>query len=138
MIDLFVSAALILSLDQWSKRMIELQVGDRCIPLGRAVRLKRVASTRERYSQSGARVALVVVWVAALASALVLHNSGSGFRSRAAMLGLGAAFGGAAGNLIDILRTRAVADFIDFGWWPVFNIADIAIVAGLVVAFVPA
>jgi signal peptidase II len=45
------------------------------------------------------------------------------------------AFGGAAGNLLDILRLRSIVDFIDLHWWPVFNLADVAIVAGLVVAF---
>ena len=47
---------------------------------------------------------------------------------------LGAILGGAAGNLIDRLRLRAVIDFLDFhlaGWhWPAFNIADCAICIG--------
>jgi signal peptidase II len=47
---------------------------------------------------------------------------------------LGAILGGAAGNLIDRLRLRAVVDFLDFslaGWhWPAFNIADCAICIG--------
>jgi len=53
------------------------------------------------------------------------------------MAGVGAALGGAAGNLLDILRRRSVLDFIDLRWWPVFNIADVGIVAGLAVAFWP-
>jgi signal peptidase II len=47
---------------------------------------------------------------------------------------LGGILGGAAGNLIDRLRLRAVIDFLDFylaGWhWPAFNIADCAICIG--------
>lgn len=39
--------------------------------------------------------------------------------------------GGAAGNLVDRIRTGLVVDFIDFRIWPVFNIADIAIVVGV-------
>jgi len=54
------------------------------------------------------------------------------------MLGLlGAIAGGAIGNLIDrIVRAEdgfmsgGVVDFIDFQWWPIFNIADIAVVCG--------
>jgi len=49
-------------------------------------------------------------------------------------VGLGLALGGSASNLFDILRDRHVIDFIDLGWWPVFNVADIAIVVGLVMA----
>lgn len=43
--------------------------------------------------------------------------------------------GGVAGNLIDRILRQYVVDFIDVGFWPVFNIADLAIsvsVAGLV------
>ncbi len=38
--------------------------------------------------------------------------------------------GGATGNLIDRLLFGGVIDYIDFNFWPVFNLADIAIVAG--------
>ena len=40
-----------------------------------------------------------------------------------------------AGNLFDILKSRAVRDYIDLGWWPVFNLVDVAILGGLAVAF---
>ncbi|MBT6443529.1 MAG: signal peptidase II [Acidimicrobiaceae bacterium] len=49
----------------------------------------------------------------------------------------GAIAGGAIGNVIDrIFRaedgfmTGGVIDFIDFQWWPIFNVADIAVVCG--------
>jgi len=38
--------------------------------------------------------------------------------------------GGAIGNLIDRVRFGHVVDFIDILVWPVFNIADMAIVGG--------
>lgn len=44
---------------------------------------------------------------------------------------LGMQLGGALGNLIDRLRQGYVVDFVDFGWWPVFNVADAAIVVGV-------
>jgi len=49
-------------------------------------------------------------------------------------LGLGLIAGGAVGNFIDRLQTGLVIDFIDFrGIWPyVFNIADAAIVIGMI------
>lgn len=40
--------------------------------------------------------------------------------------------GGATGNLIDRLARGYVTDFIDFRWWPVWNIADASIVVGTV------
>lgn len=53
--------------------------------------------------------------------------------------GLGLILGGAAGNLVDryvrapgILEGHVV-DFISVGWWPVFNVADSSLVAGVIV-----
>ncbi|MEW6623170.1 MAG: signal peptidase II [Bacillota bacterium] len=40
--------------------------------------------------------------------------------------------GGAIGNLIDRIRYSSVVDFFDFRIWPVFNIADMAIVVGVI------
>lgn len=44
---------------------------------------------------------------------------------------LGMVMGGALGNLVDRLTTGAVTDFLDFRVWPVFNLADSAIVVGV-------
>lgn len=40
--------------------------------------------------------------------------------------------GGTVGNLIDRIRLEHVTDFIDVGFWPVFNVADSAITIGVV------
>ncbi len=45
--------------------------------------------------------------------------------------GLGLQLAGAMGNFIDRLRLGYVVDFFDFRVWPVFNIADMAIVVGV-------
>lgn len=52
-------------------------------------------------------------------------------------LALGLQLGGALGNLVDRLRYGFVVDFLDLNFWPlqnwpVFNFADTAIVAGVV------
>ena len=46
-------------------------------------------------------------------------------------LGATAILSGAVANLIDRAQTGYVVDFFDFRIWPVFNIADIAIVLGM-------
>lgn len=46
-------------------------------------------------------------------------------------LGIGLLVGGAIGNVIDRIKTGYVVDFFDFRIWPVFNIADTAIVCGV-------
>ena len=56
--------------------------------------------------------------------------------SRMSAIGMGLLIGGAAGNLIDrLFRGDAwlrggVVDFIDFQWFPIFNVADIAVNVG--------
>lgn len=45
-------------------------------------------------------------------------------------LSLGLLLGGNGGNLLDRLRTGLVVDFLDLRVWPVFNLADCAIVLG--------
>ena len=51
--------------------------------------------------------------------------------SRVLRLAIGLQLGGAFGNLIDRIRLGSVVDFIDIGWWPIFNVADSSIVTGI-------
>jgi signal peptidase II len=132
-----VAGSIVLFLDQWSKRVIELRAGQGTVSVGSVIRIRHARNVRALYSDDRVRVALVLVWVAAVASGIILHRAGDRLQTHTAMLGLGAALGGGAGNLSDILRRRCVVDFIDFGWWPVFNLADVAIVCGLVLALWP-
>lgn len=43
----------------------------------------------------------------------------------------GLLIGGAVSNLIDRVARGSVVDFIDFSFWPTFNVADVAIVVGV-------
>jgi signal peptidase II len=77
-------------------------------------------------------IALVAVFVLARMS----RDAPAGDRFRQWALGFVA--GGAAGNMIDRIRSaRGVVDFIDVGVgtyrWPTFNVADIAVSCGAVV-----
>jgi signal peptidase II len=53
---------------------------------------------------------------------------------------LGFILGGAIGNLIDRVYDGAVIDFIEMGimgyWWPVYNVADIAVTIGAVLLLI--
>lgn len=48
-------------------------------------------------------------------------------------LGIALLFGGAIGNMIDRIFIGKVIDYIDFRVWPIFNLADIAIVCGCII-----
>jgi len=43
---------------------------------------------------------------------------------------MGLIVGGTLGNVVDRWYFGAVRDFFSVGWWPVFNVADMAIVIG--------
>jgi signal peptidase II len=82
---------------------------------------------------TGATVLFTAVAVAVI---VVILRTASRLRSAAWAVSLGLLLGGASGNLLDRLfrapgfARGAVVDFIDFRVWPVFNLADSAIVVG--------
>lgn len=73
-----------------------------------------------------------------LACAIILSMARTARYSRALFVGFGLILGGAVGNLIDRVRLRAVIDFLDVyvgAWhWPAFNVADVAICVGALLA----
>jgi signal peptidase II len=69
----------------------------------------------------------ILASAAAIIGIILFHRRARGWMLR---VGLGLAMGGAAGNLVDRLRFQGhVVDFLDFRVWPVFNLADSALVA---------
>ena len=77
------------------------------------------------------RILFIVVTVLLLIAVVAFYRMIPG-NHQLVKLGLGILLGGAVGNLVDRLRTGYVIDFLDFRFWPVFNLADAAIVIGVV------
>ena len=87
----------------------------------------------------GSRFAPVIALLGVVVVGLLARSAGA-LRRRPARAALGLVLGGAVGNLLDrLVRTGggvlggAVVDFVDLQWWPVFNLADVAITTGAVV-----
>jgi signal peptidase II len=134
-------AALVVVLDQTTKRLAEDKLDKaavRSVPLPLVGDYLRFTYVENRGAAFGLLqdqtaffvfVGLIVVGVIA---ASYRYLPRSGFRLH---LALGLQLGGAIGNLIDRIRQGYVVDFVDFGyhsnWWPVFNVADSAIVIGV-------
>ena len=72
-------------------------------------------------------VALILIFV------LVIHRWFPPLDNMLSKVALGLVLGGALGNLIDRLNLGYVIDFIDFRVWPAFNIADSAVVVGVII-----
>jgi signal peptidase II len=77
---------------------------------------------------------LLGLWSLTLACTMLAIASATSPSHRLAGAALAVALGGATSNLLDRVGRRAVIDFITLGRWPAFNVADAAIVAGVVVA----
>jgi len=72
-----------------------------------------------------ATVALALTVLAAL-----FYNRNAWPAALAGQWGMGLMTGGAFANVVDRLRFGYVVDYIDVHVWPVFNLADAAVVAG--------
>jgi signal peptidase II len=81
----------------------------------------------------------VLTIVAIIAITVILVYALVGYRyfpwldSMLSKSALGLMLGGTMGNLIDRLRFGYVTDFIDFGYWPAFNVADSAVTVGAII-----
>jgi signal peptidase II len=77
----------------------------------------------------------VGLWIASIAIVAVLVRAGMIAETALNAAAIGAALGGAAGNIADRLRLGAIVDFIAIGRCPPFNLADVAIVVGMGLLF---
>jgi signal peptidase II len=122
----------VLAVDQLTKALVRssLQVGERreVLPF---LDLVRVNNDGIAFGFLGGGQALVVVAVAAALGGLLVFFALHADR-RLIWLPTGLLLGGALGNVLDRLRDGAVTDFIKVPHWPAFNVADVAITAGVV------
>ncbi len=135
----FLTGLLIVVADQFSKAWIRTN-----LPEGRSLfetgflRITRVHNTGAAFGLFPDQVlALIIVALIGITAILVYVLIVSRyFPLPAGMLGklaLGLVFGGTLGNLFDRLCLGYVTDFIDFGFWPTFNIADSAVTVGIII-----
>jgi signal peptidase II len=127
---LLLTAILLIVLDQGTKALVlyRLQEGQ-AVSFGAFV-IRMVWNQRACGAVPGGAATLTAAWILLL----VFVEFGPFFKNAIAPVALGAALGGASSNLLDRLTHEGVVDFIDVGFWPVFNLADVAIVIGAVTA----
>ena len=131
---LFISATLLVMLDQATKALVVSSFREGQLTSLGPLSIRRVLNVRGPLGFSSNRTTLLTLWVAAGVILLLVVSIGPFFQGVVAQAALGAALGGAGGNLCDRVRRGGVVDFIDLGCWPVFNLADVGIVAGALLA----
>ena len=136
-------ALFVLAIDQLSKSWAVERLADgSVIDLVWTLRFKLAFNTGMAFSKgsgSGALIGLIVLVVV-----VVLLFVARGMRSRVQLVLVGLIIGGALGNVLDRLfraplensptgfMRGAVVDFIDVQWWPIWNVADMAVVVGAI------
>ncbi len=130
-LPLFLIALSVVGVDQLSKYLIRanMEMGQ-SIPREGPVGLHYTTNTGGAFGLFANQTFLLTMAAVIGIAVLVLYLRYLPPRSTLLKVGLGLDLGGAIGNLIDRLRLGAVTDFIDIGFWPVFNLADSAIVVG--------
>lgn len=131
-------AGLIVAFDQWTKYLVRTRLAfsepwspwDWLAPYARIVHWNNTGAAFGIF-QSGGMVFTVVAIIVSLAILYYYPRVPSG--QMPLRLALALQLGGAVGNLIDRLGQGTVTDFISVGSFPVFNVADASISAGVAV-----
>jgi signal peptidase II len=130
-LESILTAALVVAADQVSKALVLARWPLTGLTAPRSFVSIRCILNRQGTLAAHAGVpALAALWTAMIGLAVMTLYYGLLGHEASVHIGIGAVVGGATGNVIDRLRRGAVVDFVAIGPWPVFNLADAALVAG--------
>lgn len=117
-----------------------LTPGDPVSIIGDVVTLRLIRNSGAAFSMATGYTWILTI-IAVIVVAVIIRFSAK-LASPGWAIGLGLVLGGALGNLTDrffrepgVLRGHVV-DFVSVGWWPIFNVADSAVVCGAVLLVV--
>lgn len=131
----FFVALIVLIMDQGSKNWVvnNLNPGESTPLLGEVLYLTYVRNPGAAFGLFAYKTPFFIVISIIMVFLTVIAAYQIPSRRMLLRMGLAVMLGGVTGNLYDRLQTGYVVDFLDLRFWPVFNIADIAIVAGVFV-----
>jgi signal peptidase II len=126
-----VVATIAVVADQLTKSWAVGRLADRTIDVAWTLRFNLTFNSGLSFGQGKGLTGYITVIGVLLVAALLWWSRTIASPLVATAVGL--MIGGASGNLVDrLFRSHggAVIDFIDFQWWPVFNVADMAVFTG--------
>ncbi|APE34112.1 signal peptidase II [Nocardia mangyaensis] len=135
---LLIIAAVLFGLDLLTKCLAValIEPGESVPIIGDFARFTLVRNPGAAFSMATGMTWLLTLIAVAVVIGVI--RIGRTLRSLWWAIGLGMVLGGALGNLVDrFFRSPGplqghVVDFVAIGWWPVFNVADSAIVCGAI------
>ena len=93
--------------------------------------IHRVRNSGIAFGLFASATAAVTVLTGIAIAWMLWYFARSGSRHPVLPVALGLVIGGSLSNLLDRVRLGYVTDFLDFRWWPAFNLADSFIVVGV-------
>jgi len=130
-----VVAAVVITIDQLTKTWAVHTLATRDIDLFWTLRFHLARNRGPAFSLgfgSGGLIAILAIGIV-----IVFLVIGRSVDTKLGVLSLGLVLGGAIGNLVDRAFREGsgflgggVIDFIDPQWWPIFNVADMAVTIG--------
>jgi signal peptidase II len=118
--------------DQLTKHVVVSRLGpDEAAQVVGPLSIHRIENSGIAFGLFTSATSLVIALTAIAVVWMLIYFARSGARHPVIPAGLGLLIGGSVSNLVDRVRLGYVTDFIDFGWWPAFNLADSFIVVGV-------
>ena len=134
--SLLTVAGAAVAADQLTKRVVSsaLTVDDGVTVLG-PLSIHHVRNSGIAFGLFASRTSAVIALTTIAVGAMIVFFARSAQRHPYLPVALGLVLGGSLSNLVDRVRLGYVTDFIDFRWWPAFNLADSFIVVGVALLF---
>ena len=120
--------------DQVTKHIVasNLSLGEGVHVLG-PFTIRHVQNSGIAFGLFASATAAVIVLTALAIAWMLVYFARSGARHPVLPVALGLVIGGSVSNLADRVRLGFVTDFLDFRYWPAFNLTDSFIVIGVAV-----
>ena len=127
-------AAVAVAADQLTKHLVaaHLQLGEGVHVAG-PFWIRHVQNSGIAFGLFASATPVVIVVTGLAVAWMLVYFARSGARHPVLPVALGLVIGGSISNLADRVRLGHVTDFLDFRYWPAFNLADSFIVIGVAI-----
>jgi signal peptidase II len=120
--------------DQLTKAIVSSQLGlNDSVHIVGPLSIRHVQNSGIAFGLFASATSFVILLTGLAVAWMLYFFARSGSRHPILPVALGLVIGGSLSNLIDRVRLGHVTDFLDFKYWPAFNLADSFIVVGVAI-----